>query len=168
MIEAAERAIRLNVYAPSHGLPALRGAIAAKLVRENGVDTDPDDVLVTNGAMHALFIVLLLDEAQRAVKKGRSEDVVVKSLVAIDAVKRWVRGRFRGRSRPLMPMETSMLQPILDEVEFVFDVALSGPYTSKLWTLRRKTGIARIFNSTPLSVSGNPWGIASSRWASFL
>jgi aspartate/methionine/tyrosine aminotransferase len=57
VIEAAERAVRLNVYAPSHGLPALRGAIAAKLARENGVDTDPDDVLVTNGAMHALFIV---------------------------------------------------------------------------------------------------------------
>lgn len=57
VIEAAERAVRLNVYAPSHGLPALRGAIAAKLARENGVETDLEDVLVTNGAMHALFIV---------------------------------------------------------------------------------------------------------------
>jgi len=43
---------------PSRGLPELRAAIAAELVRQAGVAVDPEqEVLVTNGAMQALNIV---------------------------------------------------------------------------------------------------------------
>lgn len=46
-------------YTPSRGLPALRDAIAAKLLRENDVDVDPGTgVLVTPSAKHALFVAL--------------------------------------------------------------------------------------------------------------
>jgi aspartate aminotransferase len=49
-------------YGPVAGEPALRQAIAAKLTNENGVPTNPSQVLVTNGgkqALYNLFQVLL-------------------------------------------------------------------------------------------------------------
>ena len=49
-------------YGPVAGEPKLRQAIAAKLSQENGVSTQADQVLVTNGgkqALYNLFQVLL-------------------------------------------------------------------------------------------------------------
>jgi DNA-binding transcriptional MocR family regulator len=63
--EAAASAARaLARRAPSHGyaaagLPELRAAIAERFC-ERGVDTTPDQVLVTAGAQHALHLVLRL------------------------------------------------------------------------------------------------------------
>ena len=63
--EAALSAARaLARRAPSHGyaaagLPELRAAIARRFC-ERGVDTTPDQVLVTAGAQHALHLVLRL------------------------------------------------------------------------------------------------------------
>ena len=63
--EAAVSAARaLGRRAPSHGyaaagLPELRAAIARRFC-ERGVDTTPDQVLVTAGAQHALHLVLRL------------------------------------------------------------------------------------------------------------
>jgi DNA-binding transcriptional MocR family regulator len=63
--EAAASAARaLARHAPSHGyaaagLPELRVAIARRF-SERGVDTTPDQVLVTAGAQHALHLVLRL------------------------------------------------------------------------------------------------------------
>ena len=63
--EAAASAARvLARHAPSHGyaaagLPELRAAIARRF-NERGVDTTPDQVLVTAGAQHALHLVLRL------------------------------------------------------------------------------------------------------------
>src|SRR5215216_5332871 len=63
--EAAASAARaLARRAPSHGyaaagLPELRAAIARRFC-ERGVDTTPDQVLVTAGAQHALHLVLRL------------------------------------------------------------------------------------------------------------
>jgi DNA-binding transcriptional MocR family regulator len=63
--EAAASAARaLGRRAPSHGyaaagLPELRAAIAERFC-ERGVDTTPDQVLVTAGAQHALHLVLRL------------------------------------------------------------------------------------------------------------
>ena len=43
-------------YVPNNGIPELRRAVAAKLAAKNGiVNATPDDVFLTNGAMHALF-----------------------------------------------------------------------------------------------------------------
>lgn len=56
--EAAKRAIdaNLNQYAPSHGLPRLRNAIAATFERATGRAVDVDsDITVTSGATEAIF-----------------------------------------------------------------------------------------------------------------
>lgn len=55
-MDAAREATRQNITPPSQGLLELREAIAHKLSLENNVETEPSEVLVTNGAMHALFI----------------------------------------------------------------------------------------------------------------
>src|SRR5690606_4037005 len=60
--EAAVAAIHadLNQYAPSHGLPRLRRAIAADFARAHGREVDPEaEVTVTSGATEALHAVLL-------------------------------------------------------------------------------------------------------------
>jgi len=63
---AMVRAIAENKshYVQTTGLPRLRELIAAKLRGKNGIPVeDPDDVLVTNGGIHGLYIVFraLLD-----------------------------------------------------------------------------------------------------------
>jgi aspartate aminotransferase len=45
-------------YTQNAGTPALRAAIAEKLKRENDLDVDPKNVLVTCGAKHAIFNAL--------------------------------------------------------------------------------------------------------------
>jgi aspartate/methionine/tyrosine aminotransferase len=56
IVEAATEAIKHNIYAPSQGLDELREAIAYKLCRENGMGVSSSEILITNGAMNALFI----------------------------------------------------------------------------------------------------------------
>ncbi len=62
ILEAAARALRAghNQYAPPHGVPALRRAIAEHQRRWYGLDVDPDgEVLVTFGATEAIAATLL-------------------------------------------------------------------------------------------------------------
>jgi aspartate/methionine/tyrosine aminotransferase len=66
IVEAAIAACRdpaMHHYTPTAGLPALRAAICAKTSRDSGFSASPDQVLVTNGAKHAVFTALtaLLD-----------------------------------------------------------------------------------------------------------
>lgn len=42
-------------YTPSNGLPALRKAICDKLQKDQGISYSPAEVVVTNGAKHALY-----------------------------------------------------------------------------------------------------------------
>ncbi len=42
-------------YTPSNGLPALRKAICDKLLKDQGLTYSPGEVVVTNGAKHALY-----------------------------------------------------------------------------------------------------------------
>lgn len=59
VLEVAERAIRHNSNNHSRGLRALRKAIAIKVEREDGFTVNPEsEILVTNGAMHALHIIM--------------------------------------------------------------------------------------------------------------
>jgi aspartate/methionine/tyrosine aminotransferase len=60
--EAAKNAIDadLNQYAPSHGLPRLREAIAGTVRRTYGMDVDPEsEITVTSGATEALQATML-------------------------------------------------------------------------------------------------------------
>jgi len=56
--EAAVTAIRKGAvggYSENAGLPELREEIAKKLKRDNGIDADPSEVMVTVGAIEGLF-----------------------------------------------------------------------------------------------------------------
>ncbi len=58
IVAAAEAACgepRNHRYTPAAGLPELRQAIAAKTVRDSGLVAEPSQVLVTNGAKHAVY-----------------------------------------------------------------------------------------------------------------
>ncbi len=46
-------------YGPAAGEPKLREAIARKLQTENGLDYQPQNIIVTNGGKHSLFNLML-------------------------------------------------------------------------------------------------------------
>jgi len=61
VVEAASRAMEagLTHYGPSSGFPDLRQAIAAKLLRDEGVAYDPGtEILATHGGIHAYYTAL--------------------------------------------------------------------------------------------------------------
>jgi len=60
VVEAAHEAALAGHtrYAPNAGLPELREALADKVVRRNGYETRPDQVVVTQGGIQALYLVL--------------------------------------------------------------------------------------------------------------
>ncbi|MEA9985339.1 pyridoxal phosphate-dependent aminotransferase [Subtercola sp. RTI3] len=62
ILEAAERAWHADEtnYTPNGGIPELRAAIVAKLATQNGIAVDTEQVWVTNGGMHALFLAMTL------------------------------------------------------------------------------------------------------------
>jgi aspartate aminotransferase len=61
VIEAADRAARAGYtkYTPNAGLPQLREALAEKLRVRNRIDARPGQVIVTHGAVGALYTTLL-------------------------------------------------------------------------------------------------------------
>lgn len=69
--EAGITAIRegFTRYTPAAGIPELKEAICAKLKRENGLDYEPADVVVSNGAKHAIYNALqaLIDEGDEVI-----------------------------------------------------------------------------------------------------
>lgn len=55
---AAAGAAGKTHYVPNDGIPELRAALAEKLRTKNGIEgVTPHDVFITNGAMHALYVV---------------------------------------------------------------------------------------------------------------
>ncbi len=46
---------KFHRYSPTPGLPALREAIAAKTLRDSGIEVSPANILVTNGGKHAVY-----------------------------------------------------------------------------------------------------------------
>lgn len=62
IVEAAARAVRnprFHRYSPAAGLPELREAIAKKTIRDSGFEVDAGQVVVTNGAKHAILVAFL-------------------------------------------------------------------------------------------------------------
>jgi aspartate/methionine/tyrosine aminotransferase len=60
VVEAAHEAARagLTRYAPNAGLPELREALAEKVTRRNSYGARPDQVVVTQGGIQALYLAL--------------------------------------------------------------------------------------------------------------
>ena len=70
VVEALMRAASQHPMPSAIGLSELRAAIATKLARENRINVDPEaEVLVTNGAKQALYVVLasLLDPGDEVI-----------------------------------------------------------------------------------------------------
>jgi aspartate aminotransferase len=72
IVEAAVAACRdpkMHKYTPAAGLPELREAIAAKTLRDSGVQVAASQVLVTNGGKHAVYAVFqaLLDPGDEVI-----------------------------------------------------------------------------------------------------
>jgi aspartate aminotransferase len=61
VVEAAHEAARAGHtrYAPNAGIPELREALADKVTRRNGYEARPEQVVVTQGGIQALYLVLL-------------------------------------------------------------------------------------------------------------
>jgi aspartate aminotransferase len=58
VLDAARSAVSDNDGAPAEGLHSLREAVARRMQRENGIVADPEtDILVTNAANHALYVI---------------------------------------------------------------------------------------------------------------
>lgn len=58
IVEVARRALddpKNFRYTAAAGLPALREAVAAKTLRDSGIEVDPSQVIVTNGGKHAVY-----------------------------------------------------------------------------------------------------------------
>ncbi len=58
IVDAAVEAARdpqSHRYSPAAGLPALREAVAAKTLRDAGLDIDAGQVVITNGGKHAVY-----------------------------------------------------------------------------------------------------------------
>src|SRR5688572_22909865 len=66
-------------YAPTEGDPAARAAIAAKLKRDNSIESDPSgaDVIISNGGKHSIYLALqcLLDPAVSS--PGKQQEVIL-------------------------------------------------------------------------------------------
>ena len=60
VVEAAYEAARMGLtrYAPNAGLPELREALAQKVARRNGYGACPEQVVVTQGGIQALYLTL--------------------------------------------------------------------------------------------------------------
>ena len=59
IVEAAVKACnepKYHKYTPAAGLPELREAVAAKTLRDSGFSCTADQVLITNGGKHAVFV----------------------------------------------------------------------------------------------------------------
>ena len=74
VIQAAEHAMAegFTKYTQASGLPALRQAIADKLQRENGLDYEADQIIVSCGAKHVLYnlAMVLLDPGDEVIIPG--------------------------------------------------------------------------------------------------
>ena len=46
-------------YTPAAGLPALRQAVSDKFSRDNGLSYDPKNIIISNGAKQALYLIML-------------------------------------------------------------------------------------------------------------
>lgn len=57
IIQAAKEALEkgLTKYTPASGTAEIKASIAAKLMRENGLQYSPEEIIVSNGAKHSLY-----------------------------------------------------------------------------------------------------------------
>lgn len=69
--QAAIKAINdgITKYTPAAGLPALRKAVAEKFEKDNGLSYKPEEIIVSCGAKHSVFVAImaLVDEGDEVI-----------------------------------------------------------------------------------------------------
>lgn len=96
-------------YPDQRGVLALREALVEKLARENGIRCEPDDVVLTNGGTHGLFLVF-----QSLLTAGDEVLVLSPHWMAIPKLVGFVQGaRYRS-----LPTYLDLLEARLDPVAF--------------------------------------------------
>ncbi|HET9327125.1 MAG TPA: pyridoxal phosphate-dependent aminotransferase [Candidatus Eisenbacteria bacterium] len=96
-------------YPDQRGVKALREALVEKLARENGIRCEPDDVVLTNGGTHGLFLVF-----QSVLGSGEEVLVLSPHWMAIPKLVGFVHGaRYRS-----LPCYLDLLENRLDPVAF--------------------------------------------------
>ena len=96
-------------YPDQRGVTALREALVEKLARENGIRCEPDDVVLTNGGTHGLFLVF-----QSVLGSGEEVLVLSPHWMAIPKLVGFVHGaRYRS-----LPCYLDLLENHLDPAAF--------------------------------------------------
>ncbi len=74
IIKAAEDALERGCtkYTPAAGLPELRRAICEKFARDNGLEYEPSQIVVSNGAKHSIFNVCFA-----LLEPGEEDEVII-------------------------------------------------------------------------------------------
>jgi aspartate/methionine/tyrosine aminotransferase len=111
IVEAAASAAhdpKWHRYTPAAGLPALREAIAAKTVRDSGLQVEPAQVLVTNGGKQAIFnaVAALIDPGDEIIIQAPYW-VTYPEVVAI----------FGGKAVPVVTDETTGYRATVEQLE---------------------------------------------------
>ena len=62
IVEAAVKALRdgHHGYTPANGIPALRQAVAADLIRRHGAEVNPDNIVIVPGGKPTMFFAVLM------------------------------------------------------------------------------------------------------------
>jgi HEPN domain-containing protein len=101
---------------------------------KDALNVDYDSISLTD-LISSNEIRKILKEAEKA---DNYEQAIIKSVLAIYEVKWWIESKFRGK-----PMLCSVvpLGGVEKALDFILDIALSGPFAYKLWKLRESTSI---------------------------
>lgn len=71
IIDAAVQSMNAGYtkYTPSAGLPALKKAIQEKFIKDQGIEYKPNEIIVVNGAKHALYTLfqVILDDGDEVI-----------------------------------------------------------------------------------------------------
>lgn len=78
-----------------------------------------------------------LKEAERT---RNPEERITKSVLATHMVGWWIDAAFHEKGRLAHPIDVIDTE-VSDALDYILDVALSGPFTYKLWKLRKRSGI---------------------------
>ena len=142
IVEAAYAAMKAghNQYAPSHGVPELRAAIAGKAGRLYGLDVDPDtEVTVFSGATEAIFssIMALVEPGDEVVLFEPTYDSYPPGVAMAGGVARYVPLTF-----PDFRLEHAALEAVLGDRTRLIVLNTPNNPTGKVFTPRELRIIA--------------------------
>jgi len=132
-------------YTAGAGIIQLRNAIVNKLMKENNIDVSPSNILVTNGAMHALYITF------RALCESQNDEFIIPRPT-------WTETKDNITISGGKPIEVPLLNYTKDTEEIVYNIkpwtraiVINSPHNPTGTVLTRKqiediVEIAKEFN----------------------